>query len=107
MFGSSLTSFGGAGFGSIYPLRSCVKICCGHREICRMENDVVLIMDENTPKKNKGRNSQSGLSEDQLVDPDLACNQVVPFGVYRWQDVNLYALYRRLPDLLENWTVNR
>ena len=72
-----------------------------------MENDVVLIMDEDTPNKNKGRNSQSGLSEDQLVDPDLACNQVVPFGVYRWQDVNLYALYRRLPDLLENWTVNR
>ena len=40
----------------------------------------------------KGRISQNGPSEDQLVDPDQAYNQVVPFGVFRWRDVNLYAL---------------
>jgi len=37
MFSSSLTSFGNAGFVSIYLLCSYVTSGCGQREICRME----------------------------------------------------------------------
>ena len=37
MFSSPLTSFGSAGFASIYPLCSYVTSGCGQREICRME----------------------------------------------------------------------
>ena len=44
----------------------------------------------------KGWISQSGPSEDQLIDPDQACNQVVPFGVFKRRDVNLYALCNTL-----------
>ena len=40
----------------------------------------------------KGRISQSGPSEDHLVDLHQAHNQFVPFGISRWRDVRLYAL---------------
>ena len=106
MFSSSLTSFGGAGSGSIYPLCSCVKSGWARREICRMEMWFLSWMrtppeelaygTNNSDFPRKGRISQSGPSEDQLDDPDQAHNQVVPFGIYRWRDVNLYALCETL-----------
>ena len=37
----------------------------------------------------KGRIGQISPSEDQLVDPDQASSQVVPFGVCGWRDVNV------------------
>ena len=40
----------------------------------------------------KGHISQSSSSEDQQVNPDQAHSQVVPLGIYRGREVNLYAL---------------
>ena len=69
---------------------------------------MVLITDENTPQKNwlMGRIIQTFPGMDGLVrgarlktswtDPDQAHNQVMPFGIYRRRDVNLYALCETL-----------
>ena len=74
--------------------------------------DVILIMDVNTPREElaygtnnsafprKGRISQSGPSEDQLDDSDQAHTQVVPFGIYRWRDVNLYGYAKHYTGLV-------
>ena len=88
MFSSSLTRFGSAGFASICLLCSCVKSGCCQREIYRMDMWSLSWM-RTTPEElahgtnnsdfsREGWISESTPSEDQLVDPDQACNQTVP-----------------------------